>query len=122
MKTYSFESLKAWQTSKELAKIVYEITRNFPADERYGLTSQIRRSAVSVPTNIAEGSGRITGKDKAHFTTQSYSSLMEVLNHAIIAQELGYMSKSQLDVIRTHVDQIAPLLSGLRNAQLKQSN
>ena len=121
MKTYSFESLKAWQKSKELAKIVYEITRNFPVDERYGLTSQIRRSAVSVPTNIAEGSGRITGKDKAHFTTQSYGSLMEVLNHALIAHELGYMNKEQLDVIRAQINQVAPLLSGLRNAQLKQS-
>jgi|AntRauTorckE5430_2_1112549.scaffolds.fasta_scaffold07571_3 four helix bundle protein len=122
MKTYSFESLKAWQTSKELAKTVYKITKNFPADERYGLTSQIRRSAVSVPTNIAEGSGRITGKDKAHFSTQSYSSLMEVLNHAIIAQELGYMSQEQLKDLRTQVNQVAPLLSGLRTAQLKQSS
>jgi four helix bundle protein len=121
MKAYSFESLKAWQYSKELAKTVYQITKGFPADERYGLTSQMRRSAVSVPTNIAEGSGRKTGKDKAHFTTQSYSSLMEVLNHAIIANDLGYMNQEQLKNIRTQIDQVAPLLSGLRNAQLKQS-
>jgi four helix bundle protein len=120
MKTYSFESLKAWQTSKKLAKIVYQATRNFPKEERYGLTSQMRRAALSVPTNIAEGSGRITGKDKAHYTAQSYGSLMELLNHAIIAHELSFLETDQLTAIRTQIDQVAPLLSGLRKAQLKQ--
>ena len=120
MKTYSFESLKAWQTAKELAKSIYRLTKKFPKEERYGLTSQIRRSALSVPTNVAEGSGRITGKDKAHYTTQSYGRLMETLNHTIVAHELGMIDQEEYHDIRKQVDQVAPLLSGLRTAQLKQ--
>ena len=66
---YAFEKLSVWQDSKELVKLIYEVTGNFPPDERYGLTSQIRRAAISVSSNLAEGTSRTTNADQARFTT-----------------------------------------------------
>ncbi len=116
---YSFEKLQAWEKSKELAKVIYELTKVFPTEERYGFISQMRRSAVSVPANLAEGSARITKKDKAHFTTQAFSSLMEVLNHLIITYELGFVEKEKYTTIRAEIDGVAALISGLRSSLLK---
>ncbi len=116
---YSFEKLLVWQKSKELTKTIYQVTNDFPTEERYGFISQMRRSSVSVPSNLAEGSARITGKDKAHFTTQSYSSLMELLNHSIITHELNLLPEEPYVNIRTQVDEVAYLLSQLRKSQLR---
>jgi len=85
---FSFEKLIAWQDAKELAKTIYRETKSFPVDEKYGLTQQIRRAAMSVCANIAEGSTRSTPKDQAHFTTIAYGSLIELLNHLIIAKRI----------------------------------
>ncbi|MEH6536149.1 MAG: four helix bundle protein [Psychroserpens sp.] len=90
--TFSFEKLNVWIDSKELIKLIYTITKEFPSDEKYGLTSQLRRASVSVASNLAEGTSRNTNKDKAHFTTLSFSSLMEVLNQIIIAKELNFIA------------------------------
>lgn len=68
---------------------IYRVTKEFPRDERFGLTNQMRRCAVSVASNLAEGTSRMTKKDKAHFTTISFSSLMELLNQTIISKELA---------------------------------
>ncbi|MFN0293165.1 four helix bundle protein [Pedobacter helvus] len=76
--TYTFEKLEVWQLSRSFVKELYEITKSFPKDEQYGLTSQIRRAAVSISSNIAEVSSRLTTKDKAHFTMIAFSSTMEV--------------------------------------------
>ncbi len=80
MYKYSFEKLEVWKESIELVEEVYELTDTFPSDERFGLISQMKRSAVSIASNISEGTSRNTNKDKAHFTTMSYSSAMELLN------------------------------------------
>ena len=85
---FSFEKLTAWTDSKELVTCIYTITQQFPDEEKFGLTSQLRRASVSVASSIAEESLRNTHKDKAYFTSMSYSSLMEVLNQLIIAKEL----------------------------------
>ena len=82
---FSFEKLHVWIDSKELIKLIYIITKDFPNEEKFGLTSQLRRASVSIASNLAEGTSRKTNKDKAHFTTLSFSSLMEVLNQIIIA-------------------------------------
>jgi four helix bundle protein len=79
--TYGFEKLKVWQLGREFVVRIYQVSAGFPVDERFGLTNQIRRAAVSVPANIAEGCSRISGKDQAHFSQFAYSSLMEVLSH-----------------------------------------
>ncbi len=86
---YSFERLEVWKESIELVKMIYDVTKSFPVSEKYGLTSQLRRATVSISSNLAEGSSRMSNKDKAHFTTLSFSSAMEVLNQIIIARELS---------------------------------
>lgn len=84
---YSFEKLEVWKESVELLKLIYSITSQFTQDEKYGLVGQLRRASVSISSNLAEGASRITNKDKAHFTTLSFSSAMEVLNQLIISRE-----------------------------------
>ena len=90
---FSFEKLTVWVDSKELIKVIYTITKVFPEEEKFGLTNQLRRASISVASNLAEGISRNTNKDKAHFTTMSYSSLMEVLNQVIISKELNFINE-----------------------------
>ena len=78
--TFSFEKLNVWIDLKELIKLIYNVTKEFPSEEKFGLTNQLRRVSVSIASNLAEGPSRNTNKDKAHFTTLSFSSLVEVLN------------------------------------------
>ena len=118
---FGFEKLDVWQKSIELTDTVYALTRNFPSDERFGLTSQLRRSAVSVPSNIAEGSGRSSTTDFARFVEFSYSSLMELVTQTTIAKRQGFLSDSDYDQTYQQSEQIARMLSGLR-ASLAQSN
>ncbi len=88
----SYKELIAWQKGVELVKLVYATARQFPKDERYRLTDQMTRAAVSVPSNVAEGFGRTTKKDFAHFLSQARGSLYETETQLIIAYELGFAS------------------------------
>lgn len=117
---YSFEKLEVWQDSKELVKQVYSITKKFPDDEKFGLTAQLRRAKVSVFSNLAEGTSRITSLDKAKFTTISFSSLMEVLNQIIIAHELNFLNTVDYEHLRSEIDKVSNKLNALRSAQLKE--
>lgn len=90
--TYSFEKLEAWKYAKNLAVEMYKLTQTFPDSEKFGMVSQIRRSASSVPANIAEGSARLTTKSQSNFYQIAYSSLLELYNHLIIADDLNYFS------------------------------
>jgi four helix bundle protein len=121
MYIYSFEKLKVWQKSRSLVSEIYKITDKFPKDEKYSLTDQIRRSAISVPANLAEGSARLSKKDKAHFTQISYSSLMELLNHLYIAYDLNLISDEVLNVVKENISEISNLLNSLRKQQLERS-
>ena len=116
--TFSFEKLNVWIDSKELIKQIYFVTKEFPSDEKFGLTSQLRRASVSVASNLAEGTSRNTNKDKAHFSTLAFSSLMEVLNQIIIAKELNFIEESKYSEIRLDIEKIANKLNALRKAQL----
>ena len=118
--TYSFEKLEVWQLSRKLVQEIYSLTDGFPNEEKYGMVSQIRRAAVSITCNIAEGAGRKTGKDKAHFTQMAFSSLLEVLNLLIVAVDLRFMEEKALEAIRPTIEHIGNKLNALRNAQLKQ--
>jgi four helix bundle protein len=120
--TFSFEKLKVWIDSKELVKAIYLITKEFPSEEKFGLTNQLRRASISVASNLAEGTSRETHKDKARFTTIAYSSLMEVLNQLIIAKELGFIDAVNYQSLRKTIEKIANKLNALRKAQLKQYN
>ena len=120
MFTYSFEKLEVWIESKKLTKNIYLITKNFPSEEKFGLTSQLRRSSVSVCSNIAEGSARKTNKDKAHFTTMAFSSAVEVLNQIIIAHELEFISLKKYKDLREQIESITNKLNALRNYQINK--
>ncbi|WP_300598785.1 four helix bundle protein [Niabella sp.] len=122
MSTYqfSFEKLEVWQRAKVLAGKIYKETEVFPAEEKYGLVSQMRRAAVSVCANIAEGTTRQTAKDQAYFTTVSYGSLMELFSHLAIAADLGYVPTAELDEYRAAVQTLSVKLSNLKSAQLKR--
>lgn len=93
--TYSFEKLNVWQEAKKLVVEVYHLLDSFPKFEKYALSDQIRRAIVSVPSNIAEGSGRKSIKEQIHFLEISYGSLMETYNQLLIAIDLGYITEKK---------------------------
>ncbi|MBK8702581.1 MAG: four helix bundle protein [Saprospiraceae bacterium] len=100
---FGFEKLSVWIKAKQVTLLVYECTKHFPNNEKFGLVSQMRRSAVSVCSNIAEGSGRSSKKDNQHFLTIAYSSLMELINQLIIAYETGLTSEEKYLVLRREI-------------------
>ena len=93
---FRFEKLEIWQLARQLNKTVYQLTSRFPACESYGLTNQLRRACVSVSSNIAEGSGRNSDKDFAHFLEQAYGSLMEVASQLYLAMDLTYIQAADV--------------------------
>lgn len=119
---YAFEKLNAWKESRILVKNVYQLLDNFPKFENYALCDQIRRSIVSVPSNLAEGSGRISIKEQLHFYEISYGSLMESYCQLILASELKYIGTTDLDQLRPQIDTVARMLNGLRSSLLKIVN
>ena len=119
MHTYSFEKLEVWKESIKLATKIYNCTKLFPNEEKFGLISQMRRCSVSVSSNIAEGTARLTNKDKAHFMTMAYSSTLELLNQAIISKELNFISEENYNSIRFDLESITNKINALRNHFLK---
>ena len=119
---YSFEKLNAWKEARELVVSVYKLLDSFPDFERYALCDQIRRAIVSVPSNLAEGTGRMSPKEKLHFIEISYGSLMEAYNQLIIASDLEYITKKSLDDLKPEIDSVARLLNGLRLHHLTEIN
>jgi four helix bundle protein len=117
---FSFEKLNVWIDSKEFVKLIYLVTKDFPNEEKFGLTNQLRRASISVASNLAEGTSRSTNKDKAHFTTLSFSSLMEVLNQIIIAKELNFVNEDYYQIIRAEIEKISNKLNALRKSQLNE--
>ena len=119
MKEYSFEKLEVWQDSRVFAVKIYRLTSQFPAEEKFGLTNQVRRAAVSVCSNIAEGNSKRTSKDKANYMQIAYASMMEVLNHIIIAKDLQMISEEDYTSLRLDIEKITNKLNSLRNYYLK---
>ncbi len=117
MYKYSFEKLEVWQLSVALVKDIYGITNTFPSKEKFGLISQINRSAVSVPSNIAEGTSRNSTRDRAHFTNIAYGSMMELITQLIISKELNYVDDINYKNIRIKAEEITNKLNALRNYQ-----
>lgn len=114
-KKYNYKNLTVYKESKDLVLLVYKLLKKFPREEQYALCDQLRRAVISIPSNLAEGSGRTSSKDQAHFFEMAYGSLMEVSCQIDIAQELGYITVQEVDLIEQHVGTIAALLSGLRS-------
>lgn len=120
MKTYSFEKLESWQHAKRLAVWIYDITLVFPAEEKFGMVSQMRRAAISIASNLAEGTSRKTAKDQSHFSTISYSSTIELLNDLIIAKELRFLTEEMYKQGREMVEKQTLLTAGLRKSQQRR--
>lgn len=116
---FPFEKLEVWQKAKSFCTLIYKASQKFPKEEFYGLTNQIRRAAVSVSANIAEGTSKISRKDQARFTVIAYASLMEVASHLEIARDLGYIDPNNIDDnLRPQIAHLANMLTKLRKYQL----
>ena len=109
-----YVSLEIWQLAHALAKRVYEMTRDFPSDERFGLTSQLRRAALSVPTNIAEGSQRGRGQAFGNFLSIAAGSLAETEYLILFANEMGYISAQHRKELFAAVTKLAPKIRTLQ--------
>jgi len=98
MKTrFRFEKLEVWQDARKINQAIYRLVRKFPREEFFAMTSQIRRASISVSSNIAEGSGRNSDKDFAHFLEQAYGSLMEIASTFFLAFDEGYITENDLE-------------------------
>ena len=122
MYVFSFEKLEVWIEAKEFSKKIYHISTKFPEEEKFGLISQLRRASISIASNIAEGSARKSYKDKAHFTTISFGSAVEVLNQLIISYELGFITEKDYSNLRIKLESITNKLNALRNYQFEKSS
>ncbi len=114
MDRFTFEKLEVWQKARELVKEVYGLTSGFPYEERFGLTNQLNRAVISVPSNIAEGCGRPSYKERIHFLEIAYGSLMETMTQLILASDLKYISVNDLNSLRKKIVEVAKMINGLR--------
>jgi four helix bundle protein len=119
---YSFENLDVWKVSKQLVIQIYQLIEKFPKVEKYALCDQLRRACVSVPSNIAEGSGRVSIKEKIHFISIAYGSLMEVYCQLQLAEELQYIHNNNLQEIYDLIYKDSLLMTKYREYLIKQIN
>ena len=108
-----FRQLKVWEKSHLLALAIYKATREFPKEELYGLTSQIRRASMSIPTNIAEGCGRNTDADFARFLQMAMGSASETEYQLILARDLEFLSKDSYEKLHNDVEEVKRMLASL---------
>jgi len=112
--TFSFENLEVYLQARMLIKDVYMLQNTFPKEEKFALGDQIRRAAISITANLAEGSGRNSLKEKIHFIEISFGSMTEVFCELQVACDLGYITEQQFDGLRPQFSSVAKMLSGLR--------
>jgi four helix bundle protein len=115
-----YTDLQAWQKSMDFVDAVYTLTRSFPKDEMYGLCSQIRRSAVSIPANLAEGCSRDSTKEFIRFVNIALGSMAETETHLLIASRQGYMTVESLETLLEKAAEIGRMMQGLRKSLEKQ--
>lgn len=118
---HNFKELKIWQESREFCKPIYEITKQFPDTEKFGLTNQIRRAVVSVPSNIAEGSGRSSDKEFSKFINYSIGSSYELETQLLIAFDMGFLTESNLNFLLEGLIKIQKMLNKF-NEHLKNKS
>ncbi len=112
MTVRQYSDLVAWQKAMDLAEVVYRITKSFPKEELYGLTSQLRRAAVSIPSNIAEGQSR-SSREFVHYLTIAHGSLSELETQILIAQRLGHVDSSHFADVANRTAEVGRLIHGL---------
>ena len=115
---FGFERLDVWGKAIDFADTVYAVTRDFPADERFGLTNQMRRAAVSISSNIAEGSSRSSTKDFARFVEIATGSLFEVISQSFISRNQGLLTNEEFEILYAAAEEQGRMLSGLRRSLL----
>lgn len=120
MRIFSFEKLIVWQKARQLSIKIYKSTKHFPSEEKFGITSQMRRASISISSNIAEGSGRHSSKEKARFTEIAYGSTLELLNQYILSNDLEFLVDEIYQEIREDISEIAAMLDGLYKTQIKK--
>lgn len=120
MKVKSYRELRVWQQSVDFCVKVYKVTSIFPKEELYGLTLQIRRASVSIPSNIAEGQARNTTGEFSQFLGISKGSLAEVDTHLEIAKRLGFLSSESFQLFENEIETIGKMLNALQNALPKK--
>jgi four helix bundle protein len=118
MYQYSFEKLEVWQGSKEFVKEIYKVTKKFPKEEMFATVAQLRRAALSISCNIAEGSARKSKKDQAHFIQMSFSSAVEVVNLLIITHELSLIGKEDYLALRDAAEKLTNQLNSFHKRLL----
>lgn len=112
----NYQDLIAWRKAMDLVKMIYKVTKDFPKEEVYGLTAQIRRAAVSIPSNIAEGQGRTSSKEFQNFLSIAHGSVREVETQILIAQHLNYLPTEQAQHILNQAGEVGRLIKGLWNS------
>jgi four helix bundle protein len=116
MTVVNYRDLLAWQKAMDLVETIYDVTRTFPHEELYALSSQLRRAAISIPSNIAEGQGRRSTKELLHHRSIAHGSLREVETQILIAQRLDYLSEMKVASLIELTSQVGRLINGLANA------
>jgi four helix bundle protein len=119
---FNLEKLEVWQKAIDFADLIYKETRSFPAEERFGLTHQLRRAAVSISSNIAEGSPRSSKTDFARFTEIAGGSVFEAVSQAFVARRQSFFNEEQFRTIYADAEQLSRMLSGLRKSLLSTLN
>ena len=122
MDYFYYKKLEVYQYSKELVTAVYQLLSLFPQEEKFALCDQLRRAVISIPSNIAEGFGRVSTKEKVHFIEIAYGSLMEVSCQLDIAKDLKYLRESDFTTLMQQMDAIARMLSALRFSIIKNGD
>ncbi len=117
---FGFERLEVWQKAIDFADTVYSVTREFPSDERFGLPNQMRRAAVSISSNIAEGRSRNSRKDFARFIEIATGSLFEVVSQSYISRNQGFLTPEEFEILYLAAEEQGRMLSGLRRSMLDQ--
>jgi four helix bundle protein len=119
---FNFEKLDVWQEAINLGDSVYSVTRTFPDDERFGLTNQMRRAAVSISSNLAEGSSRSSRPDFARFVEIAAGSLYELVSQSVISKRQGFLSDSDYQLLYGAAEKQSKMLSGLRRSLIKSQD
>ena len=120
MTVQNYRDLRVWQAGMDLVEQIYRLTQSFPPDERFGLTSQLRRASVSIPSNIAEGHAREHTAEYLHHLSIAQGSLAEVQTQSEIARRLGYLSTEQAQAVEQQTIALSKQLYALRNALSKK--
>lgn len=122
MEPFYFRRLDVYRNAKQLSRLIYELLRKYPAEERFALCSQLRRAVTSIPINIAEGFGRFSSKEKAHFIEIAFGSVTEVLCEIELSLDEGYISQEEFKQVEERLSVISKQLSGLHSSILRNGD